>query len=102
MLDEPTTGLDSAAALSIIHAMKTISSFGPPVLCSLLQPSWELLNLFHKVIILAGGEIAYWGPVSQALEYFESLGFQCPVNYNASEFLSEVVVNPGMNKFYFF
>ncbi len=37
---------------------------GPPVLASLLQPSWELLNTFDKLLLLSRGEIVYWGPVS--------------------------------------
>lgn len=44
-----------------------------------------------QVIVLSEGEIGYWGPVSEALSYFDSLGYSCPAHYSAAEFLAEVV-----------
>ena len=43
------------------------------------------------MIVLSEGEIGYWGPVSEALTYFDSLGYSCPAHYSAAEFLAEVV-----------
>ncbi len=37
------------------------------------------------------GQIAYWGPISDALPYFKALGYDCPAAYSAAEFLAEVV-----------
>ncbi len=36
---------------------------GPPVLASLLQPSWELLNTFDRLLLLSHGQVVYWGAV---------------------------------------
>lgn len=94
LLDEPTTGLDSGAAMNVGRCLRAISSLGTPVLCALLQPSWELVSMFDKVLIIAEGQIAYWGTVAAALPYFASLGFHCPRNYSASEFISELVDHP--------
>ena len=38
--------------------------------------------------------MAFWGPISAALPYFATLGFHCPANYSASEFLAELVDHP--------
>lgn len=57
MLDEPTTGLDSSTALALGRDLRTISNFGIPVLCALLQPSLELFSLFNKLILLHEGKV---------------------------------------------
>ena len=55
LLDEPTTGLDSGAAMNIGRCLRAISELGTPVLCALLQPSWELVCMFDKLLIIAEG-----------------------------------------------
>jgi len=45
---------------------------------SLLQPGPETFALFDEVIVLAEGYLAYAGPVSDVVEYFESLGYSMP------------------------
>lgn len=67
LLDEPTTGLDAGAALSVGRVLRNVSRFGVPVLCALLQPGNELLESFDKLILLVKGQIAYWGPVGVRL-----------------------------------
>lgn len=75
LLDEPTTGLDSGAAMNIGRCLRAISEIGTPVLCALLQPSWELVQMFDKVVMIAGGEVVYWGPVDQVLGYIPAFFF---------------------------
>lgn len=65
LLDEPTTGLDSSTALGVGEALRTISRSGPPVCAALLQPSWELLNTFDRLLLLSKGQVVYWGPVRE-------------------------------------
>eukprot|EP01117_Protostelium_nocturnum_P006613 TRINITY_DN237_c1_g1_i1.p1 TRINITY_DN237_c1_g1~~TRINITY_DN237_c1_g1_i1.p1 ORF type:complete len:1431 (+),score=551.25 TRINITY_DN237_c1_g1_i1:149-4441(+) len=94
LLDEPTTGLDSSSSLDVGKCLKVLTGLGTPVLCALLQPSWELLSLFDTLILLSGGQIAYQGPVTEAEEYFKGLGYNCPPTYSLAEFFSEVVDHP--------
>ena len=54
------------------------------------MPAFVLTKVI-QLIILSEGEIGYWGPVGEALAYFDALGFSCPAHYSAAEFLAEVV-----------
>ncbi|GMF37880.1 unnamed protein product [Phytophthora lilii] len=79
MMDEISTGLDSAATFDIITTQRSIAKkFRKTVVISLLQPSPEVFELFDDVVILNEGHVMYHGPRAEALDYFESLGFKCP------------------------
>eukprot|EP01087_Luapelamoeba_hula_P008964 TRINITY_DN2282_c0_g1_i1.p1 TRINITY_DN2282_c0_g1~~TRINITY_DN2282_c0_g1_i1.p1 ORF type:complete len:1497 (-),score=261.71 TRINITY_DN2282_c0_g1_i1:27-4118(-) len=92
LLDEPTTGLDSQAALDLMRVLRTVADSGPPIMVSLLQPSMEMFNLFDNLMIMSGGEVAWFGPRKEALDYFYQLGhYKCHPNLNPAEFLQEIV-----------
>ena len=87
LFDEPTTGLDSSASFDVMRALRTIVNMGGTGLVSLLQPSYETFHLFDKVMILTRGEIAFLGKRTDALPYFERLGYKCRSTLNPAEFL---------------
>nr|BBC77941.1 ABC transporter Scarlet [Thermobia domestica] len=94
--DEPTTGLDSFSAQKIVHMMKYMASKGKTVVCTIHQPSSELFALFHELVLLADGRIAYIGSTEGALQFFNSLGYDCPRNYNPADFFIHMLaVTPG-------
>jgi len=96
-MDEATTGLDSQAASDIFHRVQTLARVGGiPVLASLLQPSYELASLFDNLMILAEGEIVYFGPFQEALAYFDNLGFAPREDENPADFLQNVVQTPHL------
>jgi ABC-type multidrug transport system ATPase subunit len=96
MLDEISTGLDSASTFDIISTFKTFAShFGTVFAVSLLQPSPELYNLFDSIILLDKGSIIYHGPRATCLSYFESLGYACPKQKDVADFLQEVTSPEG-------
>jgi ATP-binding cassette, subfamily G (WHITE), member 2, PDR len=55
LLDEPSTGLDAKTAIDIFKSVRIIADMGPPVICTLKQPSVELFNLFDKLMIMSQG-----------------------------------------------
>ncbi|KAE9029175.1 ABC transporter G family member 36 [Phytophthora rubi] len=94
LMDEISTGLDSATAFDIISTQRSIAkTLGKTVVISLLQPSPEIFALFDSVLILNAGEVMYHGPVDQALPYFESLGFRCPPHRDTADFLLDLGTN---------
>ncbi|XP_075237816.1 uncharacterized protein LOC142334036 [Lycorma delicatula] len=95
--DEPTTGLDSSSAHNLIKMLQKMTVMqGKTVLCTIHQPSSELFELFHQIILVADGRIAFIGPTHTALEFFKSQGYECPVSYNPAEFLiSTLAAYPG-------
>jgi len=96
-MDEPTTGLDSQAAYDILHRVQTLAKVGGiPVLTSLLQPSYELASLFDNLLLLAEGEVVYFGPFQEALTYFDAMGFGPREDENPADFLQNVVQTPHL------
>lgn len=91
-LDEPTTGLDSAAAYNVMRSIKSMAqSHGLTVIASIHQPSTETYSLFDKLLILGRGRTLYFGEREEAISYFESLGYACPPYSNpADHFLTLV------------
>jgi ABC-type multidrug transport system ATPase subunit len=87
LFDEPTTGLDSSASFDVMRALRTIVNMGGTGLVALLQPSYETFHLFDNIMIVTKGEIAYLGKRSDALGYFERLGYKCRSSLNPAEFL---------------
>ncbi|KAG7381820.1 hypothetical protein PHYPSEUDO_005647 [Phytophthora pseudosyringae] len=97
MMDEITTGLDSAAAFDILSMQRSIAKkFQKTVVISLLQPSPEIFALFDNVMLLNEGRVMYHGPREEALGYFEGLGFKRPPHRDVADFLMDL----GTNKQY--
>ncbi|POM77601.1 ABC Superfamily, partial [Phytophthora palmivora] len=97
MMDEISTGLDSAATFDIIKMQRSIAKkFNKTVVISLLQPSPEVFALFDDVMILNQGRVMYHGPCATALTYFEDLGFRRPPHRDVADFLMDL----GTNKQY--
>ncbi|XP_011876406.1 PREDICTED: protein scarlet-like isoform X3 [Vollenhovia emeryi] len=90
-LDEPTTGLDTSAALHVVQSLKLIASKGAMVFCTIHQPGMTIYNIFSHVILMAGGRSVYFGTLRNATEFFESQDYQCPVNYDESEYYVNVL-----------
>ncbi|XP_072946732.1 protein scarlet-like isoform X1 [Epargyreus clarus] len=84
--DEPTTGLDSSAASAVVSRLRRLATGGKLVICSVHQPASGVFELFHQVVLLANGRIAFQGTIEQADQFFASLNFKCPVGFNAAEY----------------
>ncbi|EFA85150.1 ABC transporter G family protein [Heterostelium album PN500] len=96
LMDEPTTGLDSATAFSVCSKVRTIANEAKAsAMISLLQPSPELTNLFDDVMLLGEkGKICYFGPRESLLSYFESIGYRPLLDQPLAEFMQEIVEDP--------
>lgn len=97
LLDEMSTGLDSATLFTVIrwlskwcHAMKSTT------VISLLQPPPEVFQLFDDVLIFSGqGQEIYHGPVQDAVPFFATLGFDCPTRKDVPSYLLELTTAKG-------
>lgn len=106
--DEPTTGLDSFSALSVIKTLRKLTGDGtdqlledlessprrflqPPamtpriVMCSIHQPSSEVFQLFTNVILMQSGKIVFQGSQDEVANAFSRAGLSCPYLYNPAE-----------------
>ena len=68
LLDEPTTGLDNAAAFFITQTLKNTAFGGRTVITSIHQPSSEVFALFDDLLLLSEGEMVYFGDAKMALQ----------------------------------
>ncbi|KAL5975216.1 ABC transporter G member 39 [Asimina triloba] len=90
-MDEISTGLDSSTTSQIVNSLRqSIHILGMTAVIALLQPAPETYNLFDDIILLSDGQIVYQGPREHVLEFFESMGFQCPERKGVADFLQEV------------
>ncbi|KAK1943396.1 Pleiotropic drug resistance protein 3 [Phytophthora citrophthora] len=91
LMDEISTGLDSAATYDIICTQRNIAkTLHRAVVISLLQPAPEVFALFDYILIMNEGEVMYHGPREAVLPYFESLGFKCPPDRDVADFLLDL------------
>uniref|UniRef100_A0A1I7UML1 ABC transporter domain-containing protein n=1 Tax=Caenorhabditis tropicalis TaxID=1561998 RepID=A0A1I7UML1_9PELO len=94
--DEPTTGLDSFMAESVIQILRGIAKTGRTIICTIHQPSSQLYQMFHRVIYLANGRTAFQGTPQESIAFFESCGHPVPDKYNPSEWIIyKLAVQPG-------
>jgi len=52
-LDEPTTGLDSFTATSVVEVLWEMANQGRTVISTIHQPNSDIFNLFDKLMIMA-------------------------------------------------
>ncbi|EGC32249.1 ABC transporter G family protein [Dictyostelium purpureum] len=97
LMDEPTTGLDSTTSLDLMKHFRELSNRNNvATMVALLQPGVELTKLFDFLMVLNQGHMVYFGPMSDAIGYFESLGFKLPLHHNPAEFFQEIVDEPEL------
>jgi len=98
-LDEPTPGLDSAAAFNIVRFLRKLADAGQAILCTIHQPSSVLFDEFDELLLLkSGGRVVYHGPLGKdkdsrlLIDYFEKNGAKkCPPNANPAEYMLEAI-----------
>lgn len=94
-LDEPTTGLDSAASAQCIKLLKKLTREGKTVVCTIHTPSALLFKMFDHLYAMAEGRCIYQGSSENLITFLTdvSLDLICPESYNPSDFLMEIANN---------
>ncbi|KAJ2888988.1 hypothetical protein FB639_000236 [Coemansia asiatica] len=91
-LDEPTSGLDSNSSEMVVELVKKISvEQNTATIMTIHQPSARIFNIFDKVILLSQGRLVYFGPTSESISYFASIGYQCPVHENPADYFVDLM-----------
>uniref|UniRef100_A0A4W4GFC5 ABC transporter domain-containing protein n=1 Tax=Electrophorus electricus TaxID=8005 RepID=A0A4W4GFC5_ELEEL len=89
-LDEPTTGLDSNTANSIMSLLHRLSRNGRTIIFSIHQPRYSIFKLFDYLTLLHKGESVYAGPADEAIQYFLDLGYECEAFNNPADFFMDI------------
>ena len=77
ILDEPTTGLDSAATKQVIKAALFLTKQRKPIatVATIHQPSGKIFNMFDKVYVLSNnGNCIYEGPPQELAQTLSLIG----------------------------
>ncbi|GMI83244.1 Arabidopsis thaliana ATP-binding cassette G25, ATP-binding casette G25 [Hibiscus trionum] len=90
ILDEPTSGLDSTAAHRLVSILGSLAQKGKTIVTSMHQPSSRVYQLFDSVLVLSEGRSLYFGKGSEAMGYFESIGFSPSFPMNPADFLLDL------------
>ncbi|MFD1569897.1 energy-coupling factor ABC transporter ATP-binding protein [Halorubrum laminariae] len=81
VLDEPFTGLDEPARLSVLDRLRALHAAGTSVIV-VTHDLRDVLDLADRVIGLADGRVAVVGPPSEALAELSNLGVRLPAGHD--------------------
>lgn len=86
-LDEPTTGLDSFTATSVMEILGDLArKDGRTVISTIHQPNSDIFEMFDRLMLLARGRIIYFNEARLSVDYFGSIGSQCPDLSNPADY----------------
>ncbi|KAB5589912.1 hypothetical protein CTheo_6655 [Ceratobasidium theobromae] len=83
-LDEPTTGLDSFTAYSLLQTLSSLARGNEhglgkrTVIMSVHQPRSDAWDLFDRIVVLSKGDVVYGGRRERCLSWFEEMGMGRP------------------------
>jgi len=86
--DNSTRGLDSSTALEYTRALRIATDVANlTTILSIYQAGEQLYQLFDKVSVIYDGRMVYFGPMSQAVEYFKKMGYEPQPRQTSADFL---------------
>lgn len=89
--DNSTRGLDSANALEFCKNLALMSKYSGTAACvAIYQASQSAYDVFDKVTLLYEGRQIYFGPATEAKQYFVDMGFECPGRQTTADFLTSI------------
>jgi hypothetical protein len=87
-----TSGLDSQTAGTVVGILAGLATRQhKTVVLSIHQPKYSIFKLFHSLILLHEGKMAYMGRAAEAEAYFERLGFEREVSNNPADWFVDVL-----------
>lgn len=95
--DEPTSGLSSTDAETVVRAMCVAAKkLGVLFVTVIHQPRAEVANMFDTLLLLTSspGRMVYNGPFDGAAKYFAKAGYPAPNTCNPADFLLDIIT-PG-------
>jgi ABC-type multidrug transport system ATPase subunit len=90
-LDEPTTGLDSYTAASVMETLRALSASGRTVISSIHQPNSEIFNNFDRLMLIANGKLLFMNEAALSSDYFAKIGYVCPAMSNPADYFMTVM-----------
>lgn len=91
-LDEPTTGLDSFTASHVMEILLDLAKKNKRTVFSTIhQPNSDCFEIFDRLLLLARGKIIYFNEANLAVDYFKSIGYNCPDLTNPADYFMTIM-----------
>ena len=71
--------------------MKYFTQTGRTVICTIHQPSSQVFSLFSQLVLMTQGSVVYSGRPDASVEYFASIGYECPHYTNPPDFYMKLM-----------
>lgn len=97
-LDEPTTGLDSFTATSVMETLKELASQGRTIVQTIHQPNSDIFEMFDRLMLLARGKIIYFNEARLAVDYFAGINYRCPELSNPADYFMGIMSIESIEK----
>eukprot|EP00741_Cyanophora_paradoxa_P010631 tig00020537_g10275.t1 len=93
-LEEPTAGLDSQSAHSVVRTLQSLCKrHSTTILFTMQQPRTNMLRALDRLLLLCRGRSIYSGPTTELARHFELLGRPLPPGQELPEYLLDMVGN---------
>ena len=89
VLDQPTRGMDIFDTFFLVEYLRQWAARGRIVLLTIHPPTYEILTMISKVVLLSTGRIMYYGKRREMLPYFAFIEYPCPAYKNPSDYYRE-------------
>jgi len=91
-LDEPTTGLDSFTATSVMETLGDLArKDNRTVISTIHQPNSDIFDMFDRLMLLAKGKIIYFNLASLSVDFFSGIGYPCPELSNPCDYFMSMM-----------
>jgi len=90
-LDEPTTSMDAFTAEKIVKILHKLKSKGRTIIATIHQPNTHIYNSFDQLMIMSFGRVVYHNSAKDAVAYFDSIGYSCPVTKNPADYFMSLL-----------
>ena len=86
ILDQPTDGMDIFDTFFLVEYLRQWAARGRIVVLTLQPPTYEILTMISKVMLLSTGRVMYYGKRREMLPYFAFIEYPCPAYKNPSDY----------------
>lgn len=86
VLDEPTRGMDIFDTFFLVEYLRQWAGRGRIVIMTLLPPTYEILTMISKIVLISMGKLMYYGKRREMLPYFAFIEYPCPAYKNPADY----------------
>ena len=89
-LDEPTRGMDIFDTFFLVEYLRQWAARGRIVVMTLHPPTYEILTMISKIVLISMGKLMYFGKRREMLPYFAFIEYPCPAYKNPADYYRKI------------